>query len=190
MKSFKRSVSIIAVALMAVIIALTGCSTDNAVSPTSSANQSAQGKIVQSDIGPVQILSLKSAPLAKSAAEQFIVAKEGGTIAIGNNTQGISKIVFKPNDLPKDMSITFSWAIDEYCIGEFGPHGTQFNSPVRVELSYKAAELTNVDEENLRISYYNENTNVWEVLGGKTDVENKVLIAYLEHFSRYAIIVV
>ena len=188
MKSFKSSVSVIIIALTALIIGLTGCSTDNAVSPTS--GDISQGKIVQSDIGPVKILALKSTSLAKSAAEQFIVAEKGGTITVGNRTQGLSRIIFEPGDLPKDMTIEFNWAIDEYCIGEFGPHGTVFNSPVRVELSYKAADLSNVDEKNLRISYYDEDSGVWQVLGGKADRENKVLIAYLEHFSRYAIIVI
>lgn len=191
MKSYKNSVSVIAIALLALIIGLTGCSQDNAVSPTSnSASQAKEAKIVESDIGPVQLLRLKGTSLAKTSADQFISAEKGGTITVGDKIQGISKIVFQPNDLPKDMNIQFDWAMNDYCIGEFGPHGTVFNAPVRVELSYKNAEITNVDEDNLRISYYNPDTGIWEVIGGKVDSLNKVLIVYLKHFSRYAIILV
>ncbi len=172
-----------------------GCSTDNPVVPNE-ANTS--GRVVQSTTGPVTILGMDQAQkdgasLAKSEAvdvhvEQFIDASEGGEIVLGNGDLGFSKIIFEPNALPEDMTISITYREDEYCEGIFEPHGTVFNVPVRIELSYLNADLTNVNEEELEVYYYNESTGLWEVVGGDVDVPTKSVSVYLEHFSRYAIV--
>jgi|GEM_PF-1141798 len=190
-------VSVVAVAMMATfIIGITGCSQDSPMSPVTKNQSNSSGRVVQSDIGPVTILQLsqthrESESLSKVAgtysSEKFIKAVEGGVVTVGNNDLGYSKIVVDPNDLPEDMTISLQWASDGYCEGEFGPHGTQFNDPVKVVLSYKGADLSDIDEDDLKISYYNEDTGIWEVMGGTVDTENKEVVVYLEHFSRYAI---
>ncbi|MBN1483047.1 hypothetical protein EH223_14075 [candidate division KSB1 bacterium] len=169
---------------------LVGCSSDNSLAPeTPSA-----GLQVKSNTGMVTLLKMKNpAPLSKGEAsaaiiQKFITVAQGGEIAVGNELFGVSRIIFQPNDLPENLLISIQWSLGSYCEGVFGPHGTQFNQPVRVELSYKNADLTGINEDDLRVYYFNEDTNLWEAIGGTVDKTNKVIIAYLEHFSRYAIV--
>ena len=105
---------------------------------------------------------------------------------------GKSKIVFKAFDLPKDTDIKFEWAASASLEGVlndmvFGPHGSQFATPVEVVLSYKLADLTGVDENDLQIYYFNEDTNIWELIGGTVDTDKKKITVFLQHFSRYAL---
>lgn len=69
----------------------------------------------------------------------------------------------------------------------FGPHGIQFNEPAEVELSYKMADLTGIDENSLKVFYFNETTQLWELIGGVVDTSKKKITVYLPHFSRYAL---
>jgi len=125
-------------------------------------------------------------------SKRFIKADSGGVIAVGNSEVGISKIVFKKHDLPQDMTISFQWAIYRtfdgiLCSVEFGPHGKIFDKPARLELSYKNANLTGIDENNLRVFYFNQDTGIWESIGGTVDKNKKKVTVYLSHFSRYAL---
>lgn len=123
---------------------------------------------------------------------KFMKARKGGAIRLGNGKTGRSKIKFNKGDLKDDTLIEFKWAADGTVSGmfskmDFGPHGTYFNHPVRVELSYKMADLSNINEEQLRIWYFNEDTGLWEYIGGRVNTRTKKVIAWLEHFSRYAL---
>ena len=182
--------------LTAIILGITllfvfvGCSTDSALAP----EMTNSGLVVQSDTGPVTLLrmsttkALSKGEAADFYAQTFVTAAAGGELVVGNAVLGYSKIIFQPNDLSQDLNISVTWGGSEYCDGIFGPHGTSFNNPVQVELSYKHADLTGVDEDDLKIYYYNESTSVWEFIGGSVDKDRKVIIGTLEHFSRYAII--
>ena len=71
---------------------------------------------------------------------------------------------------------------------EFGPHGLQFNQPVRLHLSYKRADLTGIDESKLGIYYYNEDIDEYELIpSSKVNTEENYVECNLYHFSRYAI---
>jgi len=89
--------------------------------------------------------------------------------------------------LQDDTLIEFEWAADGTIDGTFAPHGIYFNNPIRTEFSYKLAEAKGFNEEDLRIFYYNETTGIWEYINSTVDTKNKIVIAYLEHFSRYAV---
>jgi len=121
-----------------------------------------------------------------------IKANKGGELKVGSKHIGESKITFKKNDLPQDLTISFQWAPASTFEGmlsnmEFGPHGTYFNNSVELELSYKTANLDGFDEENLRIYYYNEESGLWDFIGGEVNKRKKTVKVYLDHFSRYAI---
>lgn len=118
-----------------------------------------------------------------------IKAKKGGSIQIGDKISGKSKIIFKKNDLNADATISFAWQVDGKMIGDvvFSPHGIRFNTPVELELSYKAAKLDNVNEDKLAIYYYNDNLHEWEFVGGELDKKKKIIRGHLKHFSRYAV---
>ena len=123
---------------------------------------------------------------------KFIKQNGGGTLHVGNKVTGKTQIKFKKWDLPKDSEIEFEWAATQYLEGflndiHFGPEGIAFNTPVEVRLSYKLADLTDVNEETICVVYYNPETGLWENLGGIVDIGKKKITVYLNHFSRYAL---
>ncbi len=189
--------------LMAAVL-LTGLTLNFAActneSPLSSQQPQVTTKVVQSNIGPIRLLQVDKKELTLMKGETFktfketktIKAKKGGTIEVGDRSYGKSSIIFKKNDLPKDMTISFEWTTGGTFQGmlnglEFGPHGLVFNSPVEVQLSYKKADLQGIDEETLKIFYYNEETELWELIGDEVDLKKKTVTGFLDHFSRYAI---
>ena len=69
-----------------------------------------------------------------------------------------------------------------------GPDGLKFKHPIMLTLSYKGADLTGIDENNLVILYLNEEIGVWEVVEGSVvDTKKQRVSAPLSHFSRYAV---
>ncbi len=190
-----------AVLLTGLAVTFNACSNENSLNPPEPA---LMGRVVQSNIGPIRILeednqntlSKKGEPgwmKRLYSTEKFIEAAEGGALIVGHPKKtGQSKIFFEPFDLSEDMTIRFEWRASTTLEGvlnnaEFGPHGTNFNNPVRVELSYKLVDLSGVEEDSLRVFYFNEESNLWEFVGGEVDKAKQVVIAYLDHFSRYAI---
>ena len=166
-------------------------------SPVSSQQSETVKEVVQSNIGPVRLLQVEEKELALMKGKKFketkkIKAKDGGTLEVGDRHYGKSKITFKKNDLPEDLTISFEWVSGGTFEGklndaEFGPHGLVFNSPVEVQLSYKKADLQGFNEKDLKLFYYNEETELWELIGGEVDEKKKIVIGFLDHFSRYAI---
>ena len=71
---------------------------------------------------------------------------------------------------------------------EFGTSGLVFSTPVRVTMSYSEADLVGVDESTIRIAYLHESSGVWEDLRCDVDPVNKIVVAYMDHFSAYGII--
>ena len=178
-----------------------GCMQDSAVNPQGFVPS---GNVVQSTNGPIRILGKSDGgdhilgkgkgglPDSVFVKMKLIKAKKGGEIAVGNKRYGKSKIKFRKHDLPKDMEIYFEWAPGATFEGMlnnvlFGPHGTVFNQPVRIELSYRGADLNGVDETSLKLYYFHEKIGLWEEIGGKVDVKKKLIKARLKHFSRYAL---
>jgi len=180
--------------VLVLVFAFLGCSSQNPTMPSPETH----GLVVQSNTGPVTLIKFDRNLFTKNSLsksngiadynEAFIQAAVGGEIVVGDANVGYSKVVFQPNDLPSDLTIGMTYPVDDYCDGIFSPHISQFNSPVYIELSYKNTDLTGVNEDDLRIYYYNDATDLWEFIGGNVDKVNKVVTGYVEHFSRYAIV--
>ena len=134
-----------------------------------------------------KILKVKHPRLMKSFQQSKWIDDDGGTISIGDEVHGISKLVFPEDAVGNDVLITFSWESTDLLEAQFSPHGITFDQPVWIELSYKDADLTGVNEDGLKIYYYNENTGVWEIVGDQIDKTKKVVVGYTNHFSRYAV---
>ena len=190
---------IIGIAMTGLTMNFNACETN---SPMSSQNEAKIGKTAQSNLGTIHILQMNEQAhqsLLKGGskdkvfyAEKFIKANKGGEIKVGNKKVGESKIKFGKHDLPENLTIAFQWSAYGTFEGMLnnlvlGPHGTQFNNPVKVELSYKTADLQGIDEKKLKIFYFNEETGLWELIGGDVDKRGKKVKAYLKHFSRYAV---
>jgi type II secretory pathway pseudopilin PulG len=154
-----------------------------------------------SNLGPISIpvLDQHSAVLMFQARRngQLSIQKSlskdlGGVLEIGNKNTGYHEIYVDKNSLFDDISLTMSWAVpsaDEPAslTFDFGPHGTQFQSPIRISLSYTVLNLKNIPEERLRIFYWNEETGIWEFMGGTVDQNDKSIEFYTDHFSRYSV---
>ncbi len=177
----KRTIQFIAAGLMTLSLTLhfSACTEQSPLTPELSETQSSGFKI----------LKVKNPSLKKEFEQSRWIGPFGGTIVLGTPGHGISKLPVPFAALSTWIQINFWWESTGFLEGgaDFSPHGTTFNLPVRVELSYKGADLTGVNEDNLEIRYYNETTGQWELIGNEVDTSKKVVIGYTDHFSRYAI---
>lgn len=113
-----------------------------------------------------------------------INAKKGGTV--GGKKTNNNRVIIPPGALKKDTKISVSVPIkSEYIFAEFGPSYT-FKIPVTIEISYANADLSNVNEDNLSIWFFDKNGN-WTKVISIVDKKRKVIIALVKHFSRYAL---
>ena len=117
---------------------------------------------------------------------QLITVTDGGILKVGDHSTGISGIKFNPGDLSADLNVGFWWDSNRFEV-EFSPHGSIFNNPVLIRLSYKDADLTGIDEDSLKIWYYDEEEGIWELIGQELNKELKYIKGTITHFSRYAI---
>ncbi|MFA6004597.1 MAG: hypothetical protein WC881_11075, partial [Elusimicrobiota bacterium] len=71
----------------------------------------------------------------------------------------------------------------------YGPEGTLFSAPVQLTLSYDPAQITanNLDEDKLKVHYWNPATSGWEALDSIVDKSAKTVSARTEHFSVYQV---
>ena len=181
MRKFRKSIATLSAAALFVGLALNfnACTQQSPLTPGLSETQSSGFKI----------LKVKNPSLKKEFERSRWIGPFGGTIVLGTPGHGISKLSVPFGALSTWIQINFWWESTGFLEGgaEFSPHGTTFNLPVRVELSYKGADLTGVNEDNLEIRYYNETTGQWELISNQVDKVKKVVIGYTDHFSRYAI---
>ncbi|HFE65277.1 MAG TPA: hypothetical protein ENK14_12810 [Caldithrix sp.] len=145
-----------------------------------------RNKVIR-ETSQIHFLKSKHPGFAKTfRKDRWITVANGGTITVGDDSSGYSDISFLSGDLDRDTLITFGWDSEGY-ISELSPHGIEFNNPVALRLSYKDADLSGVVEDSLRIWYYHEGSDVWELIGGTVNKTEKRVEGYINHFSRYAI---
>ena len=117
---------------------------------------------------------------------QLITAANGGSKEVGNEMTGYSRITFNPGDLSADLNVGFWWDSNRFEV-KFSPHGSSFNNPVLIRLSYKDANLTGIEEDSLRIWYYHEEEGIWEQAGYELNKQLKYVEGTTTHFSRFAV---
>jgi len=139
----------------------------------------------------LKILKSKSgASLQKRFASRWYIPRGAyGWAYVGDNEHGRSWLYFPRYAMNRATIVTMDWESTGFLQGgaEFSPHGTQFNRPVTVWLSYKDADLGDINEEDLKIWYFNKKTKMWELIGDVVDTRRKMVGGLLHHFSRYAI---
>ncbi|MFC2041502.1 hypothetical protein ACFLTY_04195 [Chloroflexota bacterium] len=71
-----------------------------------------------------------------------------------------------------------------------GPHGTIFDRPVTITLTYDPADMPDrAGEEDLAIAWWDEEAGTWvELAGSAIDTLNNTISVPVTHFSRYTII--
>lgn len=176
---FKRSFKVFSIAVLSMVLALTGCQKEN---PFESGSDQITRLTTQ-----LTFLHPENAQLNKVLSiQKQISAAKGGVIDLKSDHGSTCSLYFPPNALDQDTLISVQWNTQGF-ISELGPHGLVFNRPVVLKLSYDGANLTSVDEDRLRIWYYNDNTGVWELIGGTVDKKLKTVKGLINHFSIYAL---
>lgn len=112
-------------------------------------------------------------------AEKYIVASEGGFVELNGFRVDIPAGALSQNttvtiDLPTDN------VLGKRLIAEFGPHGTQFSTPVTLSFPLTGVLLSGGPIEVARW----ENGG-WTSLGGSVNVLGTVLSGTTPHFSTY-----
>jgi hypothetical protein len=188
MKRFNQSRLLTIIFLLATFLFISiGCEKG---SPLSTLDAEYQNQVMETNNNyGFKILKTKTQSFSKEFVAEQIISRRGGQIEVGDSLHGVSSLTFYPFSVTEDVLVSFWWESTGFLEGgsEFSPHGTQFFIPVKLELSYKDADLGDVNEDDLKIYYYHEDTGVWEALYSRVDKEAKTVTAYLRHFSRYAI---
>jgi len=170
----RRSLALAVVALFA----LAGCS--DISQPTLSAPEQGSA-VLGGSINLNGILQFVGAPnlLAPRHAEKYIVASEGGFVELHGFRVDIPAGALSQNttitiDLPTDN------VLGKRLIAEFGPHGTQFSTPVTLSFPLTGVQLSGDPIEVARW----ENGG-WTSLGGSVNSLGTVLSSTTPHFSTY-----
>lgn len=162
----------------AALFALGGCA--DMEQPTLSApEQSAEvlGGVISLN-GVLQFIGIPNL-LAPRHAEKYIVASEGGFVELQGFRVDIPAGALQANttvtiDLPTDL------VLGKRVIAEFGPHGTQFNTPVTLSFP-----LTGVLLPGGPIEVARWENGGWTSLGGSVNPAGTVLQGATPHFSTY-----
>lgn len=112
-------------------------------------------------------------------AEKYIVASQGGFVELHGFRVDIPAGALSQNttitiDLPTDN------VLGKRVIAEFGPHGTQFNTPVTISFPLTGVLLTG---DPIEVGRW-EN-GAWTSLGGTVNASGTVLSSTTPHFSTY-----
>lgn len=128
--------------------------------------------------GDVVAWELVSATPVRAGVEQVV-------------TGGRYSLTFAKGSLERDEQITIQQYDPNVLDVQFGPHGTQFKTPVELSISFAgtiADPGAKRDPELEPVFWYlDESVNRWVVIPSVTDWENKRIVVHLEHFSRYAV---
>lgn len=168
MKIYQKATIILTIAIVMIGLSInfTGCSKDP--SPLFP-NQQETNLLNKRTTDQITFLKSKTPKLAKKVAvSQVVTANEGGLVRIGDYETGTSGVKFLPGDLQEDTTINICWDSENFQ-AEFSPHGIVFNRPVTIRLSYKDANLCDLNEDRLRIWYYDELNNLWEIVGNEVN---------------------
>jgi hypothetical protein len=175
---FKRLLQILTG--LSYIFVLSGCENIAPIQPDASES-------VKRSTHELTFLQSKNTRLGKVfEVSQLITAAGGGSIEVGDDLSGFSSLAFGLGDVNEDLTVGFRWDSNRFEV-EFSPHGSTFNNPVTVRLSYKDADLNGVDEERLGIWYFDEQEGMWELAGKRVNKQAKYVEGTTTHFSRYGI---
>ncbi len=169
----KKRLMVALVALVSLaLVGLVGCS-QNPAAPSDSADRAILKRVV-----PVGKLLE-----GENYTEVRVSAAEGGTVQLWD-----VELYFPPEALSSDTLISIEIPDISQFANHFGTDGLVFNVPVRVTMSYRDADLSNVDETHISLAWFNDHTEEWDVIACRLDPFNKTVTGFVEHFSAYALI--
>ncbi len=108
-----------------------------------------------------------------------------GTTALDEEGKPLTSVEFIINGnppIPQEASI-IGQAYD------VAPDGATFDPPVILAWNYESAYLpVGIDEENLSIAYYDENTSEWVALESEVDPGDTIITTLVNHLTTFAIL--
>jgi hypothetical protein len=120
--------------------------------------------------------------------EKLIKADIGGIITAGDGAPG-TKLDIPAGALSADTIISMDVSSDSVAETQFnfGPHGTVFNQPVELQLSWQTLNnLQDLSSQDLVLYYYDESLGQWlEETTAVWDDNGKKATVYIDHFSYY-----
>ncbi len=182
MTSFRTntlSVTVAAIILCALAL-FSGCSQ----TPTSSVapvEEPTQPSFLQR--GPSSSAALANLSGQALYTEQVISSEFGGVLELFDVT-----LTIPPGAVPNDTLFSIDIPDSEVFFNHFGTDGLVFDVPVWVEMSYRDADLSGINESSIRIGYLNEVTGKIVDIDCVVDTDRKVVIGQLMHFSAYGLI--
>ena len=143
---------------------------------------------------PIQAASEPTQDGTSITRQEFIVGNEGDTIVYQSALENITVTLTIPaGALDTDTTITIEHAQDfpaatqlvSGAVFEFGPDDLIFNEPVDLTITYTAAMIEGLSEDNLRI--HQANGSNWVPLLGTVDTNNSMVTASIDGFSIFAL---
>lgn len=163
---------------VAALFALAGCSD---VSQPTLATPGQSASVLGGTINLNGVLQFAGLPDVSGTrhAEKYIVASQGGFVELNGFRVDIPAGALSQNttitiDLPTDNVLA------KRLVAEFGPHGTQFNTPVTLSFP-----LTGVLLSGSPIEVARWENGGWTSLGGSVNSLGTVLSGTTPHFSTY-----
>jgi len=135
-----------------------------------------------------QVLLSRSPSVAKilgdsASFETIVSAKEGGVVRLLD-----VELTFPAFALSSDTLISIDIPDLSVFANDFGTDGLVFNVPVKVVMSYRDADLSGVLESSIKMVWYNNSTDCWEIIDCQLDSSAKTVTAFVYHFSAYGLI--
>jgi hypothetical protein len=90
--------------------------------------------------------------------------------------------------VPNDTMFSISIPDPNVFYNDFGTDGLVFDHPVQVTMSYRDADLTNIDVSTIRIVWVDEVSGRLLEVNCTIDYQNQTVTGLLNHFSAYGLI--
>ena len=186
--NWTKLLSVVPATLMAFVMVLfTGCASDKMAGPQTQGGESS-GTLPPALVSPnaaTPSVGLSSSGWYEIASAEVEPDDEK---TVGGGRYGF---YFPEGAVSQTTTITISEWDSHVLDVEFGPHGTQFNLPVTLEIDYSS---TNADPDSDNYNgaipafyWFDQENDVWVEIQGDTDTENLIYTVELEHFSRYSL---
>lgn len=140
-----------------------------------------QGALAAQSTGP----TLLECPTDQTLTSNALVGPLGGVVSVGGHQLVIPPLAVL---LPTQFNVTVpasNYMRVDVTAGN-GQH-YQFHKPVSLKISYARCSRSNIDKENLRIFYVDDNNVILEDMGGTDDKTARTVTIGTDHLSGYII---
>lgn len=152
-------------------------------SQTSSLTKRGPGSSGSQDPNPQSILLMvKKREEAEEGVSTAIIGPQGGVLRHATH-----RIEVPAGALTETVELTFSMPPSDTLLFELGPHGIQFDAPVKVIFSWDHGYTSGLEEQNFTIAFWNPGSGDWDSVTTAIDTELNEASGTTTHFSRYAI---